>query len=70
MIPPSSRNLARAARANAAELVYLRTGRFSPPNQYAVWHLPTPGQNVLQVIAREGDESITLRILPTFEGGY
>jgi hypothetical protein len=50
--------------------VYMRTGRFSPPNQYAVWHLPTPGQNVLQVIAREGDESITLRILPTFEGGY
>jgi hypothetical protein len=69
MIPPSSRNLARAARANA-EPVYMRTGRFSPPNQYAVWHLPTAAGNVLQVIAREGDESITLRILPTFEGGY
>jgi hypothetical protein len=69
MIPPSSRNLARAARANA-EPVYMRTGRFSPPNQQAVWHLPLVSGNCLQIIAREADEPIGLRILPTFEGGY
>jgi hypothetical protein len=67
MTPP--RNLARAARSQPAP-TYLTTGRFAPPNQHAVWHLVTPGDNVVQVIAREGDESITLRILPTFEGGY
>jgi hypothetical protein len=69
MKPFPSRNLARAARANA-DPVYMRTGRFAPPNQHAVWHLPTAGGNVVQIIAREGDESITMRILPTFEGGY
>jgi hypothetical protein len=69
MKPFPSRNLARAARATA-DPVYMRTGRFAPPNQHAVWHLPTPGPNVVQVIAREHDESITVRILPTYEGGY
>lgn len=58
--------LAQAARSHP-EPVYLQTGHFAPPNAYAVWHLPTPGGACLQVVARQGDREITLRILP--EGG-
>lgn len=55
--------LAQAARAHS-EPVYLQTGRYAPPNAYAVWHLVTSAGNVVQVVARQGDREITLRILP------
>jgi hypothetical protein len=48
----------------------LTTGHFAPPHAYAVWHLGTPGGNCLQVVARQDDREITLRILPAEEGGY
>ena len=44
--PPRPRRLAVAARSCPAP-VYLRTGHFAPPNQYAVWHLPTSAANVV-----------------------
>ena len=59
----TAHRLAQAARANPAP-TYMETGHFAPPNAYAVWHLATPGGAVLQVIARQGDRDITLRILP------
>ena len=60
--PFRSSNLARAARANA-DPVYLTTGRFAPPNSRAVWNLPTPADNVVQVIAYQESRDVTCRIL-------
>ena len=62
----AAHRLAQAAAANSAP-VYLQTGHFAPPNAYAVWHLPTSAGNVLQIVARQGDREITLRILPEWE---
>jgi hypothetical protein len=62
----AAHRLAQAAAANPAP-VLLQTGHFAPPNAYAVWHLPCPGGAVLQIVARQGDREITLRILPEGE---
>jgi len=56
----AAHRLAHAAAANPA-------WHCAPPNAYAVWHLPTSAGNVLQMVARQGDREITLRILPEGE---
>ena len=58
--------LAQAARAHPAP-VFLTTGRYAPPNAYAVWHLVCPGGTVMQIVARQGDREITCRIVPEGE---
>ena len=59
----AAHRLAQAARNNPAPTC-LTTGRYAPPDSHAVWHLVTPASHVLQIIARQGDREITLRILP------
>jgi len=59
----AAHRLAQAARNNPAP-TYMETGHYAPPDSHAVWHLVTPASHVLQIIARQGDREITLRILP------